>query len=182
MAYHTVFEIAQKPFEWRYSAFGFIFVAIGVVYIILGPRLARMNASRPTGLAWWFKPRFAVKPQYLGWFFVIFASIWTLLAFVSTYSSYRDCREAYRTGRYSIVEGIVEDFHPMPYAGHQDECFRVQKERFCYSDYSVSPAFNQSASHGGPIRAGLPVRIAYLENDHFNAQILRLEIRSDELR
>jgi Na+/melibiose symporter-like transporter len=182
MAYHTVFEITQKPFEWRYSAFGFIFVAIGVVCIIFGPQLARMNASKPNGLAWLFKPRFAVKPQYLGWFFVIFASFWTLVAFISTYSSYRECREAYRTGQYSVVEGTVEDFHPMPYTGHQMECFRVQTEQFCYSDYVVSPAFNQSASHGGPIRAGLPIRVAYFENEHFNAQILRLEIRSDELR
>ena len=59
--------------------------------------------------------------------------------------------------------------------------FRVKKERFCYSDYAVSPAFNQSASHGGPIRAGLLVRIAYYEDDNFQAYILRLEIRADSL-
>jgi len=95
--------------------------------------------------------------------------------------SYRELVQAYRTGKYSVVEGIVEDFHPMPYEGHQSECFRVEKEKFCYSDYEVSPAFNQSASHGGPIRAGLPVRIAYYEDENFQGQILRLEIRADSL-
>jgi hypothetical protein len=182
MPYNTVFEITQKPFEWRWSAFGLIFVAMGVVFIVLGPQLDRLNARKPTGLLrFLFKPRFAFKPQYLGWFFVIFSSSWTLLAFTSTYASYRQCRDAYQTGRYSVVEGFVEDFHPMPYSGHQLECFRVQKERFCYSDYVVSPAFNQSASHGGAIRAGLPVRIAYFEDDNSNRYILRLDIRADKL-
>ena len=174
MPYTTVFEVTQKPYEWWSPAFGLIFIAIGIIFIRFGPQLDRWNNSRASA--------FALKPKYLGWFFVIFASFWTSVAFGGTYSSYRECREAYRTGQYSVVEGVVEDFHPMPYTGHQDECFRVQKERFCYSDYSVSPAFNQSASHGGPIRAGLPVRIAYLEVSSSNGQILRLEVRSDKLQ
>jgi hypothetical protein len=182
MPYNTVFEITQKPYEWRYSAFGLIFVTIGVVFIVWGPQLDRLTARKWTGLSFWLKPRFAFKPQYLGWFFVIFASFWTLLAFASTYSSYRNCRDAYQTGRYSVVEGFVEDFQPMPYTGHQLECFKVQKDRFCYSDYVVSPAFNQSATHGGPIRAGLPVRIAYYEDNDSNLLILRLEIRAENLQ
>jgi hypothetical protein len=67
----------------------------------------------------------------------------------------------------------------MPFEGHQSECFRVAKEKFCYSDYIQSPAFNQSTSHGGPIRAGLPVRIAYYEDENLQNQILRLQIRAD---
>ena len=90
MPYNTVFEITQKPYEWRYSAFGLIFVTIGVVFIVWGPQLDRLTARKWTGLSFWLKPRFAFKPQYLGWFFVIFASFWTLLAFASTYSSYRN--------------------------------------------------------------------------------------------
>ena len=120
---------------------------------------------------------FAIDSRLLGWFFIIFASFWTLLAFGFMYSSYREYTAAYRTGQYSVVEGTVEDFHPMPYEGHQEECFRVQKERFCYSDYDLSkPGFNQSAAHGGPIRAGLPVHIAYRDD-----RILRLEIRADSI-
>jgi hypothetical protein len=177
MSYHTVFEVTQKPFQWGFSAFGLIFVAIGIVFIAFGPQLDRLRAREPGGLASFFKPRFGMRPKYLGWLFVIFASIWTAVAFGSTYSSYTRCREAYRTGRYSIVEGSVEDFHPMPSTGHQLECLKVEKERFCYSDYVISPAFSQTASHGGPIRAGLPVRIAYVEDGNLNGLILRLEIR-----
>ena len=171
MPYETVFEITSKPFEWWVPAFGLIFLVVGVVFIKFGPKLDRNKNGKSFGLT------FAIPPRLLGWFFVIFASFWTLVTFGSTYSSYRKLVQAYRTGKYSVVEGIVEDFHPMPYEGHQSECFRVEKEKFCYSDYVVSPAFNQSASHGGPIRAGLPVRISYYEDENFQAVILRLEIR-----
>jgi hypothetical protein len=175
MPYETVFEITQKPFEWWWPAFGLIFAALGVIFIKFGSRLDRSQNRKQFGLT------FSIEPRLLGWIFVIFASGWTLLVFVLTYSSYKQYIETYRTGKYSIVEGVVEDFRPMPYEGHQSECFRVDKERFCYSDYDVSPAFNQSASHGGPIRAGLPVRIAYYEDENFQGHILRLEIRADSL-
>jgi hypothetical protein len=175
MPYVTVFEITQKPFEWWWPAFGLIFVVIGSFLIKFGPWFDRNKDLKKPGL------NFAIDSRLIGWSFVVFASGCTLFALGGTYSTYREAVQAYRTGQYSMVEGVVEDFHPMPYEGHQNECFRVKKEKFCYSDYAVSPSFNQSASHGGPIRAGLPVRIAYYEGDNFQAYILRLEIRADSL-
>lgn len=83
---------------------------------------------------------------------------------------------AFENGQYSVVEGIVTDFHPMPYEGHDEECFSVATKRFCYSDYEVTPGFHNSASHGGPIRLGLRVRVAFTFNT-----ILRLEIAKDQL-
>ena len=46
-----------------------------------------------------------------------------------------------------------------------------------YSDYDeVTSGFHNAASHGGPIRPGIHVRIAYL-----GPTILRLQIRKDEV-
>ena len=59
----------------------------------------------------------------------------------------------------------------MPYEGHQDECFSVADQRFCYSDYEIAPGYHNATSHGGPIRAGLPVRISYRDG-----RILKLEV------
>ena len=61
-----------------------------------------------------------------------------------------------------VVEGRVENFRPAPAEGHRDETFTVNGVPFAYSDYSITGGFNQTQSHGGPIREGLSVRIHYL--------------------
>jgi hypothetical protein len=115
-----------------------------------------------------------------GWLFAgfscAFGIMWMFLASGQVLVEGRDAFTAFRNGQYSVVEGTVEDFHPMPYEGHDDECFTVGSKRFCYSDYEVTPGFHNAASHGGPIRAGIHVRIAYL-----GGTILRLEIPKSEL-
>jgi hypothetical protein len=151
--YATVFEITQKGFDWWFPAFGLIFVFFGPAII------RRYKAS--------YKWAYAI---------VIFASLWSLLSFSSMYSNYQHFRRAYQAGQYLVAEGAVEDFHPMPYGGHQDECFSVQRVRFCYSDYGPTPGFNNTSSHGGPIRAELPIRVSYVGNT-----ILKLEIRSESV-
>ncbi|GAC1417844.1 MAG: hypothetical protein NVSMB69_18760 [Novosphingobium sp.] len=51
------------------------------------------------------------------------------------------------------------------------EHFDVAGVTFSYSDYVITAGFNNSASHGGPIREALPVRIC-----HRDGEILRLEV------
>jgi hypothetical protein len=66
----------------------------------------------------------------------------------------------------------------MPYEGHSYEEFRVGSVQFSYSDYQDRPGFNQSSSHGGPIREGLRVRIAYSDNcNEWPKSILKLEVQ-----
>ena len=65
----------------------------------------------------------------------------------------------------------------MPYAGHASESFSVSGVDFRYSDFNVTDAFNNAASHGGPINANSYVRICYDPQDN---AILRLEIRGFE--
>ena len=74
-----------------------------------------------------------------------------------------------------VVVGIVEDFIPAPYEGHQDESFRVGDVRFSYSDYAITGGFNTTRSHGGPIVAGLKVRIRYIQEKRKNV-IVKIEI------
>lgn len=84
---------------------------------------------------------------------------------------YENARAAYRNGEYATVEGRVSNFHPMPASGHPDESFTVNGVQFSYSDYVVVPCFNHTASHGGPMREGLQVRIAYSGNCIFKLEI-----------
>jgi hypothetical protein len=157
--YRVAFDLYQKSYEWWFPAFGLIFVAIGAVLVWLG---RAMN---------WQRSR-----RFVAYFMIGFACLWSGATFSTTFREYKALRSAYSRSEFSVIEGRVTDFRPMPYRGHQLECFSVQSQTFCYSDYVVTAGFNNSASHGGPIREGLPVRISYV-----GSTIVRLEVESDTL-
>jgi hypothetical protein len=156
MEYCTVFEITQKGFEWSV-----LVIFLGVPFSIL----VFWRDLRNPGIT--SRKLFAI-------FGMAFFGICGTVAFVGNYHDYEQCKHAYERGDYDVAEGLVHDFQPMPYGGHQNECFAVKETRFCYSDYATYPGFNNAASHGGPIREGLPVRISYIGND-----ILKIEIAMD---
>lgn len=152
--YTTVYQIAQLAPDWPFACVGLL-PLIGGGVIIWGKR--RFKRTKPHWL-------FAV-------FCCVFGIIWVGVVGTSVLSADWQAFTAYQRGDYQIVEGVVTDFHPMPYEGHQDECFSVKDQRFCYSDYEIAPGFHNAASHGGPIHSGLEVRIAHREG-----RILRLDV------
>jgi hypothetical protein len=159
MQYVTVFDITKEPFVWWWPAIGLAILALGIVFI---KYISRFPSQK--------------NAKIIGWVMVVFAPIYTVVVFGSMYSEWTAERTAFSSRSYSVVEGIVEDFKPMPYEGHQNECFRVKNQKFCYSDYVIVGGFRQTASHGGPIREGLPVRIWYSDGE-----ILRLEVQANSL-
>ena len=152
MDYETVFEITQKPFDWQFAAVGLLLAIAGLAVAQIGRRLGWRRS--------WF-----------GYIMLAFGIFWSFAVSWGMYSEYRQLLGDYRDGNYQEVSGLVEDFQPMPYEGHRQECFRVQQTTFCYSDFGITAGFNNSASHGGPIRQGLPVRIAYR-----SGTILRVDV------
>lgn len=156
--YTTVYQISQRIPDWPFACIGLIPLAVGLV-TIWGKR--RFKWSQPHWL-------FAILSSVFGLFWIGFVGTWVL-------SSDWQAFTAYQKGDYQTVEGAVYDFRPMPYEGHQDECFSVQNQRFCYSDYEIAPGFHNTTSHGGPIREGLAVRIAYRDG-----RILRLDVPRDQ--
>jgi hypothetical protein len=163
----TVFDVLESGFkDWQFSAFGLIFVAVGTV-IFLFPRIVKW-----IGIPYLDTP--SLRQKAFRYFFLIFPILWTAIFFVATYSAYQRHRTLAQDNRCSVVEGPVENFVPMPHAGHADESFTVRGVRFAYSDYGVSDGFNNTSSHGGPISKDSYVRICYDPGDHV---ILRLAIR-----
>jgi hypothetical protein len=156
--YTTVYQITRLVPDLPFACIGLLPLVAGVLII-------------------WGKRRFKwTKPHWLlAAFFCVFGLIWVGGVGSNILSADWEAFTSYQRGDYRTVEGIVSDFHPMPYEGHQDECFSVEDQRFCYSDYEIAPGFHNAASHGGPIRSGLPVRIAYREG-----QILRLDIAKEQ--
>lgn len=156
--YTTVYQIAQLAPDWPFACIGLLPLMGGAVIL-------------------WGKRRF--KWTKLHWLFAVFLCVFGFIwvggvgrsVLVADWNAFT----AYQKGDYRTVEGIAYNFNPMPYEGHQDECFSVQDQRFCYSDFEIAPGFHNATSHGGPIRSALPVRIAYRDG-----RILRLDIPKDQ--
>lgn len=83
---------------------------------------------------------------------------------------------AFEKGEYEIVEGYVEDFHPMPYTGHDNETFRIDDVAFSYSDYDDCFGYNKSRSHGGVITGnGQHLKIGYTQYGSYGNIIVYIE-------
>ncbi len=161
MTYTTVFDAGQHGYEnfWALTPI-LIFVALGAM-LVFRPVPLRLNL--PQNLQ-------ERAGRIFSWCFFIF-SLLGALALPSTLLEYQRAASDLRAGRYSVVEGPVTEFVPMPYEGHARESFTVNGHRFSYSDYVMTAGFRNTASRGGPIREGLYVRISYSGN-----LILRLEV------
>ena len=144
--YQTAFTVLQKSPPWWLSAVVPIAVAAFTVFAIVA-------------FVKFKKRRVAVVIAYVVMLFMVMT-----LSPAGVSDMYARARDSYVKGDYSIAEGSVVNFHPMPYSGHQNERFSLNGVEFSYSTYVIVPCFNNTASHGGPIREGLRVRIAYSGN------------------
>ena len=154
MDYTVVFDVVQSGYrQWWFAATGLFVTALILRDLFVRRKILtkiQLNAFR------------------IGLGLFLF---WTLLAFGGTFGDYERLSSALRSGRCQVTEGSVTDFHPKPYNGGQNEWFVVNGERFKYTDNNVTAGFNQTASHGGPIRQGIQVRI-----HHVGDEIARLEV------
>lgn len=148
--YHQVFSLLDKPCPYWLCLFGLAPVLLGAVVMLLTSRKGKGLIMCAGGVVW-------------------------LLLTCPILLNCHALRRALIEGRALTVEGRVEQFHPMPEGGHDEEHFTVAGKLFAYSDYEVMAGFNNTSSHGGPIRAGLRVRIRYIGNS-----ILTLETAEEE--
>ncbi len=153
MEYITVFDIANAGYKSHsFPEFGLIFVAAGSILVAFKSRLPNWSQ------------RSTISRAIFPYGFLGFSLLWTMATFFGTYRDYRNASDAERTNTTSVVEGQVTDFRPMPVSGHAMERFCVSGKCFEYSDYVVTAGFNNTSSHGGPIRENLPVRVTYVGN------------------
>lgn len=159
--YATVFDATTAGWRtWPGILFGAVFICVGLA-ILLRPQ--------------WFR-RDRAPPRAMGFFFTGFATLWTSFVAYGTWHEYARVMDAAAAGTLKAVEGKVEKFVPMPYTGHATEHFCVRDACFAYSDYLVTTGFNNTSSHGGPIHAGLPVRVTYLDGGGRGNIIVKLEV------
>lgn len=158
--YRVVFDLNTAGYT------GWSFLLIGVLFCVLGSFLVFKPSALPS--RWQQHPR---ASRLFALVFLGFSVLWAMLVGSNSVLHYRHLVAALNDGSAKRIEGRVERFQPMPFGGHSLEKFCVETVCFAYSDYVISGGFNQTASHGGPIRAGLPVRITYMDDT-----IVRLEV------
>lgn len=164
MDYKTVFEITDKGFE-MITLMPLLFVVIGV------------------GISWFnIKYNKSTSPKRMftivfGFIFSGFALIMLLLTVPSGITDRNKTREIFEKKEFQVVEGKIENFHPMPHSGHDVESFDVNGVHFEYSDYILQYGFNNTASHGGPLtQNGQEVRLSYITIEGEN-RILKIELK-----
>ena len=165
MNYRLAFDITQQPFDWSPIYIGLAFVLVGFLMLVASRQVSTLTK------------RSLAYVRIFASIFLVFALTWSLLVYLFQSSTYQRYRTAIQSGEYIVVEGPVENFVPMPYEGHAYETFTVHGVRYQYSDYEVTGAFNQTSSHGGPIRSGIYVRILSTSDGEEANRILRLEVR-----
>ena len=142
MNYQLVFDVEQAGYRnWWAPAFGLLVLAIGLG--ILTTQVRNPTADGRPGKRWF---------AYL---FTGLGVAWIVVAFVGTYHDYLQLSDALRSGNFEVVEGKVDDFVPLPANGRGRERFNVHGHHYEYSDNNVVAGFNNTQSHGGPIRQGL---------------------------
>jgi hypothetical protein len=94
------------------------------------------------------------------------------LSYFGVYSERYHCRKWAREGNFSVIEGVVENFHAEPIGGHGPETFTVGGVFFACSPNNLDRAgFNRTSRGGSPIRPGLHVKIC-----SHDGRILKLEL------
>jgi hypothetical protein len=162
MTYRTVFDVAHQGSPlFSFPTFGLLFILVGVVMVWRPAFIQQMMPTSSNG----------IDLRLFGMIFLLFAISWTLIGYTAIAGQQGQGAAELRDPNLSVVEGTVENFVPMPYGGHARESFTVGGRPFSYSDYIITSGFHNAASHGGPIRPGLHVRLSYVGND-----ILRVEV------
>ena len=166
ISYSTVFNVLDGYPHWApaitFPIIGLVLVALLVMHLSGWVRMPRPIPS------------------------IITISLLVLLMVIlpSHLFAYRDfkvMRDAMQAGRFTVVEGRVEEFRPPRRLNKQrttPETFMVHSHerdfRYSYLESQLAPGFNLPSDRGGPIRDRLRVRIADVDG-----RIARLEIAPD---
>lgn len=112
--------------------------------------------------------------------YVVFIAVLGFSAF-SYFNTYNILSDAYTGGEYQVVEGYVEEFDPLPFGGKGKESFEIGGVEFSYSDYSISPGYNNTKALGGVIKGdGQHLKIGYVFIEGYGNVIVYIEELSSE--
>lgn len=105
--------------------------------------------------------------KFLGFIVGPIGIIMFVMSVLGLVFEYKNYKEILKTDEMFVVEGYVENYHPMPYEGHDTEHFEIDGVYFEYSDYTIMNGYNISASHGGLVtHNGQYLKIKYVTEEY----------------
>lgn len=166
-AFNTAFEITAATNGIREDAH--VRLVIGVVALIAG--IVGLILRKSTQGRW---PKKLSNPAFLAGF----GALW-LIIHITTWKIDSDnidrLVDVHRSGKCSIVEGIVRVTHEQPASGHDaGDKIKIGDLAFEVDYFRVTPGYKQTISHGGVLREG-----AFARLHHYNGVILQVEIAAE---
>ena len=172
--YRTVFDLTKFHFDSRQGLIPgcFYFFLFGIMLLIIHRSIRARQRSN------------SFKALALGVVFVLFSSIMIFALVIPQLLSPSRAKQIIKEGKFMVVEGTPENFHPMPPEGHSEESFELQGVNFHYSDFEARLGYHHAESLGGVIHPGNYYRITYYPDqdsvEEGGHSILKIELRVDE--
>lgn len=115
-------------------------------------------------------PGYALVDRFFGIIGFIVGPLAIGLFIVLTYGTvaeHIELKERLASDDVLVVEGYVENYHPMPAGGHDTEHFEIDGSYFEYSDYVMTNGYHHAASLGGVVtRNGQYLKIKYVVREY----------------
>ena len=163
-----VLFIHQMPTPMLFSA---------VPFLLFLPLIGFLDFKKPEQFS------DVLKPLWLFILGVVFCTLttfgaWSLMcSLVEEAQIQRLIYDTYHEGEALVVEGEVQDFHPMPETLHDSESFTVSGIEFSYNNHKESSYYSQCAFDGGAItRNNQKVKIWYVKTDDGEKYIARIDL------
>jgi hypothetical protein len=130
MNYQTIFQIGLRSFPWSQILLPAFFVVVGLLLV----RFSRGKRVR----------------QIIGVGAAVFGTLGVIILSTVIVPKFFEHRRAYVNGDSAVVQGVVEDFRPMPALGAAEESFSVHGVFFSYSVLDATPCFRNAPLTKGP--------------------------------
>lgn len=114
--------------------------------------------------------------KWIGWIVGVFAICLFILLITVHIIDYKEKKYILENNQALVVEGYVEEYHPMPFEGHDTEHFKIDDVYFEYSNFEYLNGYNRPASYGGVVKEnGKYLKIKYIVDDVGSNIILYIE-------
>ncbi len=160
--------VEQILYEYSFNLSDFmpnvIFLIVGIGFLVNSISIIK-SKKKPKGWEGFISKFFKITGFIIGPFGIC-AFVLSTLGMAVEHFDYKDMLE---NDNVCIVEGYVENFHPMPYEGHDTEHFEINGVYFEYTDNEVMNGYNETVSHGGVITEnGQYLKIKYIIEEYNN--------------